>query len=763
MEYATRSNRKDKKVAVAFALAVCLLALPAFGAGSASQAAGSSQFVASSAAEVGQQHPVLTFTPGIVTTTAGTGESGYSGDGGPAVSAKFNSPVSVLRDNVGNLYIADIGNNVVRKIDLDGNISTVAGNGTQGYSGDGGLATAAQLAWPWGVAVDSAGNIYIADFLNFCVRKVDANGIISTVATSGSPVRSVTVDDPGNVYFSGWPEGVWKVDTQGVTTRVAGNGTQGFSGDGGPATNAQISGVSGLALDPLGQLYLAELLNSDVRKVDLGGVISTAAGDQQGGFAGDGGPANKARFNGPADIRFDAAGSFYIADSSNNRIRKVNALGVINTIAGDGNYGYSGDSGVASQAQFAGPVSVALDESGNQFIADIGNNVIRKLSVDSTTLDFGTVTVGQVGGPITVVVSNAGNADMHVGSIGTTGDFVTDSTCSQTDVLAPGRDCSIAVTFVPTISGPIIGTVTVTDDAPGSPHLIHLRGQGYVVPVASQLMFANAFPTRQLNSNLGTVTVNATDSSGNLATGFNGSVTLQLQGPAGFSTYSTQSNAANGTVAFNLSAVSLTVAGTYTITASSNGLTSAQTTFTVTGNPDFAISLSKPSMTLGRSSRGSVNVTVAPSNGFKGTVTLTCSALPANSSCSFVPISLQADGSNAQLTSVLTVSTGVTSAAAIRNSGDVTYFVLGSGTMSLGLVGLALFPRLRRGTPADTRLRIFELILLLVILCGGLVGCGTLGGNGGQDNSTPPGTYHITVTGSSAGVSHSTVLDLVVE
>ena len=705
---------------------------------------------------------VLTFTPGVMSTVAGNGTSGFSGDGGPAASAQFNVPMGVARDSRGNVYIADFVNNVVRKVTPGGAISTVAGDGTQGYSGDGGQATSAQLAYPSSVAVDAASNLYIADYLNSCVRKVDANGVITTVAI-GFLVRGVAVDLAGNIYFSSSYEGVWKLDPQGTVTRFAGNGTPGFGGDGGQATEAETSGVAGLAVDKSGVVYIAEVLNSDVRKVDKNGIITTVAGTQQTGYSGDGGPAVNAQFNGPTDVQVDAAGNLYIVDSSNNRIRKVQPDGTIATIAGDGNYGYAGDAGLASTAEFAGPTAITMDSKGNLWIADTGNNVIRELKVDSLVVDFGQVTVGQTGGPVNVVVSNAGNADLSFSSIVASTDFTSETSCSTSDPLTIGSECSISVSFVPDMAGNITGTVTVSNNAAGNPHVISLKGLGYVVPVAAKLVFTNTFPTKQVGANAGTAVVNATDANANLATGFNDTVSLSLQGPAGFTPVGMQGNAANGVVTFNLSSVALNVAGAYTVTASSSGLTSALATFTVTGAADFSVAMSANSLRVATTGSGTLNVTVTPVNGFTGSIALNCSGLPLRSKCSFLPATVSADGSNTPATSVLTISTGVTTTSALDKSGD-PIFLATTGTFGAGLVGLVFGP-LSVGKRSQGRKRgqVLLMLLVAVILCVGLVACGSLGGQTNSDHSTPAGTYTVTVTGTSSGTSHSTSFTLTVQ
>ncbi len=280
-------------------------------------------------------------SPGsIISTIAGNGTAGYSGDGGPAASAELNSPSGVAVDFSGNIYIADYKNNRIRRVDASGVISTVAGKGTAGYSGDGGPASSAELSTPSGVAVDTSGNIYIADSSNNCVRKVDASGVIST---------------------------------------VAGNGTAGYSGDGGPAVSAELSSPSGVAVDTSGNIYIADDKNNCIRKVDASGVISTVAGNETGGYSGDGGPATSAELSTPSGVAVDASSNIYIADSSNNCIRKVDASGVISTVAGKGTGGYSGDGGPATSAQLNSPSGLAVDSSGNIYIADTTNYRVREV------------------------------------------------------------------------------------------------------------------------------------------------------------------------------------------------------------------------------------------------------------------------------------------------------------------------------------------------------------------------------------------------
>ena len=336
---------------------------------------------------------------GIITTVAGSGaigrgNGGFSGDGGLAISAQLNYPNSVAVDITGNLYIADTLNNRIRKVDTLGNISTIAGdgfidqNGWGKFSGDGGLAINAQLDHPQSIAVDVLGNIYIADTGNHRIRKIDTSGNISTVAgngdrmgivTEGSPATSVSLNSPENVYVDikgnlyiavYWHHTVYKVDTAGNIFTVAGT-TDGFSGDGGIATKAQLSSYLGVVADDKGNVYISDGNNNRIRKVDSSGIISTVAG---GGYRlGDGGVATKAELKFPLGVTIDSSGNLYIADAAHHRIRRVDVAGNISTVAGNGfaddkGYGgFSGDDGLATDAQLNIPASLAIDSSGNLY------------------------------------------------------------------------------------------------------------------------------------------------------------------------------------------------------------------------------------------------------------------------------------------------------------------------------------------------------------------------------------------------------------
>ncbi len=275
-------------------------------------------------------------------------------------------------------------------------IKTIAGNGEQGYDGDGLPAPGAMLSGPLGVAVDGTGNVYIEDFYNFRVRKVNTNGIITTYAGNGFAGNSgdgsigsnatidphgIAVDKYGNLYISDASySSVRKVNTLGIISKVAGNNTFGYKGDGGPATNAALSSPYGLAVDTAGNLFIADASRHVVRKVSKNGIISTVAGSDTLGYMGDGGPATNARLDSPFAVAVDRRGNLFISDHKNNVIRKVNANHIITTYAGVyGNYNYSGDGGPAFLANLNSPQGIAVDTNGNLFIADAENDVIRKV------------------------------------------------------------------------------------------------------------------------------------------------------------------------------------------------------------------------------------------------------------------------------------------------------------------------------------------------------------------------------------------------
>jgi sugar lactone lactonase YvrE len=341
------------------------------------------------------QEQSLSRTPGIIFTYAGDGRAGYGGDGGPATAASFRAPTAVALDRHGHSYIADSANHRVRRVDPRGVVTTVAGTGTPGFSGDGGPAADAQLNTPIAVAVDQAGNLFIADSLNYRIRRVTPGGTISTFAGTGNPgfsgdfgqatnaqmreVLALAVDNQGNLLLADRVNNrIRRVSaTSGTIQTVAGNGQLGFSGDNGSATSASLALPEGVVVDSAGNIYIADVGNFRVRRVSTGNIITTVAGNGALGFSGDGGPATSAMISSPRAIAIDSTGALLIADSDNQRIRKVGLDGVIRTVIGTGTEGASGDDGPPAAATLRAPRGMAVDPDGHLFLADLGNNKVR--------------------------------------------------------------------------------------------------------------------------------------------------------------------------------------------------------------------------------------------------------------------------------------------------------------------------------------------------------------------------------------------------
>ena len=433
---------------------------------------------------------------GTIGTFAGNSSLGpaYGGDGGPAADAALNGPTGVAVDASGNLYIADTYNNRVRKVAPDGTITTAAGTGTPGFSGNNQPVATSALFLPTAVAVDTSGNLYVADLGNSLIRMV-ASGNVKTVAGNPTGVppsdgltavsvrlsgpTGVAVDPGGNVFFaegsigsgSGLAGGVfriWKVTADGLFFAWAGNGQNSFSGDGGPASVAQTNAPSGVALDSSGNLYVADYLNHRVRKITPAGLITTIAGTGVAGFSGDGGPAVNAQLNGPLGVAADAFGNVFIADSGNNRIREVLADGTIGTYAGNGNAGFFGDGGSALQAAMHSPSALTLDASDNLFVADTLDFRVRKIDVFNiiTTVagnglqgsagDGGLASSASLNAPTGVAVDGAGDI------------FIADAGAGQVRKVAPNGAISTVVGGGPSPRGVAVdaaGNLYIADDA----------------------------------------------------------------------------------------------------------------------------------------------------------------------------------------------------------------------------------------------------------------------------------------------------------
>jgi hypothetical protein len=478
---------------------------------------------------------------GDILLYAGNGTLGFSGDSATATNASLNSPAGVASDGAGNIFIADTANNVIRQVVVStGLIQTVAGRGGAAcnFSGNGGSATNALLCSPAGVFVDGFGNIFIADTGNHVVREVlFVNGTIQTVAGIGTPGFSgdtgfatqaqlhsptgIFVDNAGNIFIADTGNHCIRevVAATNKIRTVAGIGTSaGFSGDGAAATSAQLSSPAGVNVDGFGNIFVADTGNNVIREVagGPGGNISTVAGNHAlgPGYSGDNGSPIAAQLNGPRGVLADPSGSLFIADTNNHVIREIPVgTGKIQTVVGNHVAGFAGDGGAPTSASLHSPSGMALDHLGGIFIADTANNRIRDasglvpiatatLSVPSLTFNNQVITTTSASLP--VMLSNTGSAPLVIFSISTTGangtSFGQTNNCGAG--LAIGANCTINVTFTPQATGALVANLSISDSAPSSPQLVGLSGTG-VSPVSlnpSTLSFAleiNGTPSPQ--------------------------------------------------------------------------------------------------------------------------------------------------------------------------------------------------------------------------------------------------------------------------
>jgi len=552
--------------------------------GSISANADGSVFVADTG-----NHVVRKISPtGAISIFAGTsGTKGYTGDTGPATSATLNGPSAVAVDTFGNVYIADTGNNVVRVVNAAGIISTLAGTGTAGYSGNSVPAATAQLDGPAGVAVDAAGNVYIAD-------------------TNNSEIREVNVNRGNSLAVNN------------TITTIAGNGSGAYSGDGGAAVASALNHPLGLVVDPSFNVYVADTNNEVVREIVAStGFIKTFAGtpptngNTHGGYSGDGGPATSALLSGPSALALDAAGDLYIADTGNNVVRQVSSsaqtIFTVAGAAGTGAVGYTGDGGAATLATLNEPAGVAVDGSDNLYILDSLNSVVREVSLTTTSsVTFPDTTVGSTSNPVLKTVDNLGNLPLNMTGVTVPSPFVQQSSAPNCGPLSPGTaslasgaQCSILVAFAPTVAQSNSASLLITDNAAntaGTTQSIALTGKG-VSTLDAVTVSVSPNPAPYGTGTEATATINVT-SSGTAATG---TVSYTLSGANG--TTPGTAPLVSGVATVTLSGLP---EGTYAITVTYAGSSGVGTT---TGTSTFVIQGAAVTM----------NVTYTPSNPTYGT------------------------------------------------------------------------------------------------------------------------------------------------
>ncbi len=702
--------------------------------------------------------PLVAFEPGTITTLAGNGHNGSYGDGGPATSALLYGPADVARDGSGNIYIADIDNQRIRKISPSGTITTVAGTGTPGYNGDNIAATSAELSYPSGVAVDGAGNLYIADEVNNRIRMVTPGGTITTVAGNGSPScvfntssllytggcsggdggpatsaelnypERVAVDGAGNLYIADSSNNrIRKVTPGGAITTVAGNGYSGgpygaggYNGDNIAATSAELNGPAGLAVDSSGNLYIADGGNARIRMVTPGGTITTVAGNGTAGYNGDNIAATSAELRTPQGVAVDGSGNLYIVDTYNSRIRKVAPGGTITTVAGNGTNGYNGDNIAATSAELYWPYSVAVDSSGNLYIADFNYDRIRKVDVsDAPLLSFASTNVGQATASQDVTVLNLGNAPLTLSSISAAANFSlggSDTSCSTSSPLAVAGNCILGIEFNPMVGGSISGSVIVTDNAlnaSAATQSIALQGTGIgqgpqTISVSSQApssaAYGSSFTVTATATSGQTVTYSVSGGvcsiSGATVTMTSGSGTCTVQfNQSGNSNYSAAPQVTENVTAtqapLTVTANSASVVygspipaltGTLTGVIGSDGIAASYATTAVQGS---AVGTYPITATLHDPNNKLSNYNVTSTNG-----TLTITAPPVvsttQSSMSFGSIAVGASAGSTQ-TLTFTVPSGITlgGISAVTQGAPNLDFTVTGGTCSSGTTNAA--------------------------------------------------------------------------
>ncbi len=718
---------------------------------------------------------------GTITTIAGNETSNYFGDGAPALAAGLGTPQDAILDTHGNLYIADSGNGVVRKVDaVTGVITTIAGTGglasypgstvATSLPGDGGPATGTPLGAPTCLALDNSGNLYINNYYQG-IRSVNlATGVISTLNNTVAGNGTMAFDGLHTLYaISGEMVDAVNIKT-GAVTHIAGNGydsvvLEGGLGDGGPAIEASMFPV-GLALDNNGNLYISDGLENDVRIVKLStGVINQYAGfypSETGsepigfGYSGDGGPASAAVFGRVYGIHNDGAGHLLIADSGNNVIRQIDlSTSIITTVAGDGTAGFGGDGGSQLAAMMNGASSASADAMGNLYIADLNDDRIRKVTLNRSQLSatLGTSSTNVPMGTnitLTATLTGAVANEPPTGTVTFYDGLVAIGFATPT---AGDAGSYLAILKTSTLSA---GAHSITAQFGGDADYSPIRTAVASIKV-TELLTASLVASATSVTTGTSVTLTSTFSGAQSGIAPTGSVTFH-DGTNSIGTGTLSAASTAGDYIATLTNNTL-AAGTHSITAQYAGdanyapvITSAVVlTVTAPIPPSYTIAAKPSSLSIAQGSTGTTVLTVTPAGGFNHAVSFSCgSALPTGVRCSFSPATVTPSGTAAASTTLTITTTGTGSALFKPTAQPATRWWLPTGATSLACLLMIGIPRVRR--------RGIWLAVLVAALAAGANGCGSGGsasGGGSNSSVTPPGTYSIQLTTNSGSGSSS--------
>lgn len=689
-----------------------------------------------------------------------------------ALSFPLQLPSVVAFDSQGNLYLAETSNHVIRKVDPTGHITTLAGTGTQGYSGDSGPATAAQLDSPQGLALDTSNNLYIADTHNHRIRRIDATtGIITTVAGTGTPSFSgdgaqataatlnvptaLVIDSPGNLYIADTGNHrIRKITaTTGIITTVAGTGTQGFSGDSAPATQANIDSPAGLALDTLNNLYLADTHNHRIRKITAAtGIITTLAGTGTPSFSGDGAQAAAATLNFPTSVTLDSSGNLYLADTEGHRIRRIDAAtGIITTVAGNGTQSFAGDTLSATTASLNSPHTVVISPSGLLTLADTGNQRIRQRAADNTI-----TTIAGLGVTLTGTLTLTSPSVIAYGTGTLTAHLISSTPATGSITFLDTKNSNTNATTLGTVHLSVNTATISTATLPAGSHSIVATFAGDLSHASAQST-ASALTIKPVPAAI-TFTPSASTSAPGIPITLSAQVSSTTTGtPSGIITFfdgstplSTATLTAPGTAAFTTAAFT---PGPHTLTTlysgDTNFLTSTSTPFLLTvlstppTSPDFTlVATGITTQVVPSGTTVAFTFTTQTQGSLSSPITLAAAGLPPGATASFNPAYLPPG--NATNTFTLTLTT-VKSSSANQSTPSQSF----PYPAALALLLIPILSRTRRTIPA---LSIFFAVCATA-LC---VGCGDRI-NADTKSPTQTQSFTITVTGTATSPAGSTL------